>query len=237
MSIPTWCARCRRTCWRKSSPASRSGASDMPRTSRAAWLPDRGRGGVHHRLDAVDQWRAAHVLSRRTRPTLPSQRLRRHHCAHKEGRPMNAPRNTQYRHHRDTADRRIGRRHRGRRRSVRGPAGRCAGGNPRRAARQLRDLLPRPETDAGTAAALRAALGRDPSASVHAGHGRLSGDPRDHQGARGQEEFRRLMAHRPDVLAAAGDGHDAVRAARSRQPAATRCSPTSTSRTKACPTA
>ena len=42
MSTPRWCARCRRTSWKRSSPASRSAASARPRTSRApscSWSP------------------------------------------------------------------------------------------------------------------------------------------------------------------------------------------------------
>ena len=42
MSIPRWCAPCRRTSWKRSSPASRSAASARPRTSRArscSWSP------------------------------------------------------------------------------------------------------------------------------------------------------------------------------------------------------
>ena len=37
-STPTWCAPCRRRCWRRSSPRSRSAASAAPRRSRAASL-------------------------------------------------------------------------------------------------------------------------------------------------------------------------------------------------------
>ena len=54
--------------------------------------------GVHHRLDAVDQRRAAHVLSRRPARRFPPATVQRHHLRTSGGpAPMNAPRNTQYR--------------------------------------------------------------------------------------------------------------------------------------------
>ena len=99
-----------------------------------------------------------------------------------------------------------------RRRPVARRVRRGAGGNPRRAAGQSGDLHPRSALHAGPATGLREALGRDPSASVHARDAGLSGDPGDHQKAHRQEEFRRLVAHRSDVLAVSGDGDDAVRA-------------------------
>ena len=151
--------------------------------------------------------------------------------------PMNAPRNTQYRYletHRIAGS--CGAEVVGRR-PVRGSARRRAGGSPRRAARQLRDLLPRPEAHARAAASLRPPLGRDPSASVHAGYGRTI--------RRSSRSSRRPRTRR--TSAAPGTpircSRRSRRWARSctrwkcRRPAATRCSPTSTSPTRACPTA
>ena len=125
-------------------------------------------------------------------------------------------------------DRRLARRRGVGRRSVRGSAGRCAGGNPRRTARQLRDLLPRPEAHARAAASLRPPLGRDPSASVHAGHARTI--------RRSSRSSRRPRTRR--ILVVPGTPTRCSRRSRRwarscmrwkcRRPAATRCSPTST---------
>ncbi len=63
ISTPTWWPRCRPKCWKRSSPAFRSGGWARPHEiARGVLFLVADEARLHHRLDHVDQWRPAYVL-------------------------------------------------------------------------------------------------------------------------------------------------------------------------------